>query len=332
MAVKSKDYYQLLGVGRNATQAEIKAAYRKLARKFHPDYNPGKKDAEERFKDIQGAYDVLSDPEKRQKYDRYGADWDKAGQGFTPPPGWEYRTGGAPYDFDFGLGAGGFEEIFEQLRGRGKGGRSRQRRGRDVEAELELDLEEAHQGGRRTLQMQVRETCTACGGSGIAGRGGQACRQCGGEGEFLRPRTIEMNLPPGARSGSTMRLREQGEPNPGGGPAGDLLLNIRLRPHPLFKVDGDNLEATARIAPWEAVLGAKITVPIIDGKVEVTVPPGAQSGQRLRLRGRGLNGRRGGRGDHYVRLVIVVPEEIGERERHLYEELRRTSRFDPRSG
>ncbi len=120
MAVRSKDHYQILGVGRNATQAEIKAAYRKLARKFHPDYNPGKKDAEERFKDIQGAYDVLSDPEKRRKYDQFGADWEKAGQGFTPPPGWEYRTGGAPFDFDFGLGAGGFEEIFEQLRGRGR--------------------------------------------------------------------------------------------------------------------------------------------------------------------------------------------------------------------
>ncbi|HEX5888042.1 MAG TPA: J domain-containing protein [Pyrinomonadaceae bacterium] len=316
MAANIKDYYEVLGVKRDASDDDIKKAYRKLARKFHPDLNPGDKAAEEQFKQVQAAYDVLANPEDRKLYDQYGENWRavKSGAG-APPPGWEQaqraggpRRGGAEpgfdfSDFDFGgfRSAGGegfdiFEEIFSRA-GRGRGPRSG--RGRDVEGELELSLEEAHRGGRRSLQMQSGEV-------------------------------IEVNIPAGVRDGSTIRLPGQGGAGSDGSEPGDLYLHIRLRPHPLFRVNGDDLEFELRIAPWEAVLGAKVEAPTIDGKVEVTVPPGTNTGQRLRLRGQGLNKRNGGRGDEYVRMKIVVPKEVSAEDRRLYEELQRTSRFDPR--
>ncbi|HZN05881.1 MAG TPA: J domain-containing protein [Pyrinomonadaceae bacterium] len=316
MAAKIKDYYELLGVKRGASDDDIKKAYRGLARKYHPDLNPGDKSAEEQFKQVQEAYDVLSNAEDRKLYDEYGDNWRavKAGAG-PPPPGWEgptgqrstrgARAGGFDFnDFDFGSfrtsGEGGFD-IFEELfRGAGRGRGQRSDRGRDVEAELELSLEEAHQGGRRTLQMQ----------SG---------------------KTIDVNIPAGVRDGSTVRLAGQGGAGSNGSEAGDLYLHIRLRPHPVFRVNGDDLEVELPIAPWEAVLGAKVEAPTIDGRVEVTVPAGAKSEQRLRLRGQGLNKRNGGRGDEYVRLKIVVPTDVSAEERRLFEELKRVSRFQPRS-
>lgn len=343
MAAKIKDYYEVLGVKRGAPDDEIKKAYRKLARKFHPDLNPGDKTAEDQFKQLQEAYDVLSDPEDRQLYDQYGENWRavKSGAGAPPPPGWE-RTqrpaGGASArgfdfnDFDFGSfrtsGDGGFD-IFEEMFG-GAGGRGRRgARGRDVEAELELSLEEAHRGGRRTLQMQATEVCPTCNGTGV--KDGKVCETCDGAGEVLRPKTIEVNIPAGVRDGSTIRLAGQGGIGTSGNESGDLYLHIRLRPHPVFSVKGDDLEVELSISPWEAVLGAKVEAPTIDGKVEVTIPNGANNGQRLRLRGQGLNKRKGGRGDEYVRLKIVVPKEVSAEERRLYEELQRVSRFKPRS-
>src|SRR5690348_3662844 len=285
-----KDYYEVLGVKRDASDDEIKKAYRKLARKFHPDLNPGDKTAESQFKQLQAAYDVLSNSEDRKLYDEYGENWRavKAGAGVPPPPGPEPRARGFNInDFDFGRfstgGEGGFD-IFEELFGgaRGRG----QRRGRDVEAELELTLEEAHRGGRRTLQMQTAET----------------------------PKTIDVNIPAGVREGSTIRLAGQGGAGMDGSEPGDLYLHIRLRPHPAFTVKGDDLEVELPLAPWEAVLGANVEAPTIDGKVGVKVPAGARSGQRLRLRGHGLNKRSGGRGDEYARLKIVVPKEVGDEE------------------
>lgn len=345
MAANIKDYYEVLGVKRDASDDDIKKAYRKLARKFHPDLNPGDKAAEERFKQVQVAYDVLANPEDRKLYDQYGENWRavKAGAG-PPPPGWEQtqraggtRQGGARPGFDFsdfdfggfrGAGGEGFD-IFEELFGRaGRGRAARRGRGRDVEAELELSLEEAHRGGRRSLQMQAAEVCPTCNGSGV--KDGKTCNTCGGAGEVLRPKNIEVNIPAGVRDGSTIRLPGQGGPGSDGSEPGDLYLHIRLRPHPLFRVNGDDLEVELRIAPWEAVLGTKVEVPTIEGKVELTVPPGTNTGQRLRLRGQGLNKRKGGRGDEYVRMKIVVPKEVSAEERRLYEELRRTSRFNPR--
>lgn len=346
MAVKTKDYYEVLGVNRSASADEIKSAYRKLARKFHPDLNPGDKAAEERFKELQEAYDTLSDPENRKLFDKYGENWRAVKQGGgAPPPGWEgARTAGGPrpggpggFDFsgfDFGGGAGGSEgfDIFEEMFGRtsGRGRRRRTERGEDIEAQLELSLEEAHRGGRRTLQMQAAETCPTCNGTGQVGD--KPCQTCGGLGQVLKPKTIEVNIPAGVRDGSTVRLAGQGGAGLNGTQPGDLYLRIRLRPHPVFAVRGDDLEIELPIAPWEAVLGTKVEVPTIDGKVDLTIPAGAQSGQRLRLRGQGLNKRGGGRGDEYVRLKIGTPKEISDDERRLYEELKRVSKFNPRKG
>jgi DnaJ-class molecular chaperone len=346
MAAKTRDYYEVLGIKRGASEDQIKQAYRKLARKFHPDLNPGDKTAEEQFKGLQEAYDVLSDPENRKLYDQYGDNWRavKSGAG-APPPGWEGAqrstrgagpgAGGFDFgDFDFSDfrsagGAGGFDIFEEMFGGPGRGRGRRSGRGRDVEAELELSIEEAHRGVRRTIQMEVAETCPTCGGSGL--KDGKPCETCGGAGQVLKPKRIEVNIPTGVRDGSTIRLAGQGGTGSNGGEPGDLYLHIRLRPHPVFTVKGDDLEVELPITPWEAVLGARVPAPTIDGTVELTIPPGAKSGQRLRLRGQGLNKRKGGRGDEYVRLKIVVPKQVSAEERRLYEELKRISRFDPRS-
>lgn len=349
MAVKTRDYYEVLGVSRTASADEIKTAYRKLARKFHPDLNPGDKAAEERFKELQEAYDTLSDAENRKLFDKYGENWKAVKQGGgAPPPGWEgtRTTGGSQsggFDFSsfdfggFGRGVGGgdagfdiFEEMFSgSAGGRARSGRRRDR-GEDVEAQLELSLEEAHRGGRRTLQMQAAQTCPTCNGTGR--EGDKPCQTCGGAGQVLKPKSIEVNIPAGVRDGSTVRLAGQGGAGMNGTQPGDLYLRIRLRSHPVFAVRGDDLEIELPIAPWEAVLGTKVEVPTIDGKVDLTIPAGAQSGQRLRLRGQGLNKRKGGRGDEYVRLRIVVPKDIGTEERRLYEELKQVSKFDARKG
>lgn len=347
MAAKNKDYYELLGVKRSATDDEIKKAYRKLARKFHPDLNPGDKSAEDQFKQMQEAYEVLANADDRKLYDEYGENWRavKSGAGAPPPPGWEQtqRTAGGSgaggfdfNDFDFGSfggagrasGGAGFD-IFEDLFGGTTRGGRRSARGRDVEAELELSLEEAHRGGRRTLQMQASETCPTCNGTGM--KDGKICETCGGAGEVLRPKMIDVNIPAGVRDGSTVRLAGQGGTGSNGNEPGDLYLHIRLRPHPVFIVKGDDLELELPIAPWEAVIGAKVEAPTIDGRVELTIPRGANTGQRLRLRGQGLNKRKGGRGDEYVRLKIVAPKEVSDEERRLFEELQRVSRFEPRS-
>ncbi len=344
MAVRTKDYYEVLGVSRSAPADEIKTAYRKLARKFHPDLNPGDKAAEERFKELQEVYDVLSDAENRKLYDQHGDNWRVVKQGGgAPPPGWEGtgtrgtagpQAGGFDFsDFDFGgfRGTGSFD-VFEEMFGRGTRGRSsRSNRGQDVEAELELSLEEAHRGGRRTLQLQAAEICPTCNGAGVVSDN-QVCQTCGGMAQVPKVKTLEVNIPAGVRDGSIVRLAGQGGSGTQGAQSGDLYLHIHVRLHSVFTVRGDDVEVERPIAPWEAVLGGRIDVPTIDGQVEVTVPAGAQSGQRLRLRGQGLNKRRGGRGDEYVRLKIIVPKEVSAEERRLFEELRRVSSFKPRAG
>jgi DnaJ-class molecular chaperone len=330
-----RDYYEVLGVKRDASDDQIKRAYRKLARKFHPDLNPGDKAAEEQFKTLQDAYDVLSDAENRKLYDQYGENW-RAVKAGAPPPGSEGTQRSSPgaggfdfNDFDFGnfrTEGGGFD-IFEEMFGGARRGR-RTARGSDVEAELELSLEEAHRSGRRTLQMQVADVCPTCNGTGV--KDGKACPTCGGTGQVLKPKSIEVNIPAGAREGSTIRLAGQGGAGRNGSEPGDLYLHVRLRPHPVFSVKGDDLEVELPIAPWEAVLGAKVEAPTIDGKVEVTIPAGAKGGQRLRLRGQGLNKRSGGRGDEYARLKVVTPKDVSDEERRVYEELKRVSQFKPR--
>ncbi|HEU0178190.1 MAG TPA: DnaJ C-terminal domain-containing protein [Blastocatellia bacterium] len=341
MAVKFHDYYETLGVPRAATTDEIKKAYRKLARKYHPDVNPKDKSAEEKFKEISEAYEVLSDQEKRKRYDQLGAKW-KAGADFTPPPGWTPWEGARVEYSDIGdifgaAGAGGFSDFFETLFGARRGApRGAPRgvpfamRGRDVEAEMEIGLEDAHRGAARAITIQAMTPCPSCNGAGAVGN--KPCPTCRGAGVVRRPKTLDVNIPAGVHDGSVIRLAGQGEPGMGAAPPGDLLLRLRLKPHRLFSVitpEGD-IQIDLPVAPWETALGARVNVPTLDGSVEMTIPAGAQGGQRLRLRGQGLNRKGGGRGDEYVRLKIVTPPKPTEKERELFERLAAESRFNPR--
>ena len=316
MPVKFRDYYETLGVARTAKAEDIKKAYRKLARKYHPDLNPNNKQAEEKFKEIQEAYEVLSDRDKRKQYDQLGPNW-KSGADFTPPPNWGGRGFPGTINMDdlFGGREGQhrspfsdfFEMLFGGMGGMGGGGpdaeprtRSGNRGSRAAESETELllPLEAMHRGTTRKLTVRL------------------------GNAE----KTIDVRIPPGARDDAKIRI-------PAGGPnGGDLYVRLRQEPHPLFTVKGNDTEIEIPVTPWEAALGATAEVSTLDGKAEIRVPPGIASGQRLRLRGQGLNIRGGGRGDHFVRLKIVVPKELTENERKLFEELSKTSRFKPRNG
>jgi curved DNA-binding protein len=325
MGVAYRDYYNILGVSRNATEKDIKAAYRKLARQWHPDLHTDKdkEQAEEKFKQINEAYEVLSDPEKRAKYDRLGVDW-KAGQDFKPPPdmeGFHFFTGD-------GFGAGGFSDFFETLFGGGgspfgrnvRTARHGPRRGQDVESSLELTLEEAYRGGEKTLQLSSREICPVCAGAGAGIDDNAFCSRCGGTGVTAGAKTLAVKIPPGVHDGSRIRLKGQGGEGLNGGPTGDLYLKVRLLPHPVFKVQGEDLETEVTLMPEQAVLGGRVSVPTLDGPVKMKVPPGARAGIRLRLRGKGMP-HRGGRGDLYVRIKIDIPEYLTEAEQQLYRRL-----------
>jgi curved DNA-binding protein len=326
MAVKFQDYYQTLGVDRKASQEDIKKAYRKLARKYHPDVAK-EADAEEKFKRVAEAYEVLRDPDKRKKYDALGANW-KSGQEFRPPPGWEgahFRNGRgqASGTFDFGGMGGGFSDFFSTLFGGGFeaansrfGGGFQQRRsaakGQDQEAEIEISLEEAHRGLHTSLALQTAELDD----NGQVRRG---------------TRNYSVDIPKGVADGSRIRLAGQGGKGHGDGPAGDLFLRVRIRPHGTFRLDGHNLALEVPVAPWEAALGAKVPVPTLDGTVTLTIPPGTQSGQKLRLRGKGLAKRRGGEaGDLLATVRIQVPKTLNQRERELFAQLASESEFNPR--
>jgi DnaJ-class molecular chaperone len=326
-----------LGVKRDASDEQIRQAYRKLARKYHPDLNPKDKTAEEKFKQINEANEVLSDPEKRKRYDQLGANW-KDGADFTPPPGWgqvnvEYEDLGRI----FGGGGGGFSDFFEAFFGGGRSpdpnqrrrSRSKSNKGQDAEAQMEISLEDAHRGGRHRITLQGARVCQVCKGSGEFN--GNVCSSCRGSGQVMAPRTIDVNIPPAARDGSVIKVRNQGQPGLNGSEAGDLFIKLKIKPHAVFSVSGDDITAEIPITPWEAVLGASIEVPTIEGKAGMKVPAGSQSGQRLRLRGQGLNRRDGSRGDEYVKLKIVVPVNPTEREKQLFKELAEASQLKPRT-
>ncbi|HEX4644437.1 MAG TPA: DnaJ C-terminal domain-containing protein [Verrucomicrobiae bacterium] len=346
MAVQFKDYYEVLGVPRSANDADIKKAFRKLARQYHPDVAKTKKGAEEKFKEINEAYEVLSDPTKRKKYDELGPNW-KQGAEFRPPPGWQHRegpfTGGRGraegFDFEFG-GTTGFSDFFEQLFGsRARGGSPFGRRGgftegdlaekgRDVEGDIMVTLEEAVRGSVRSISLRRGVVCENCGGTGEKNR--RACPVCGGSGEILRTETHQVKIPPGVTEGQRLRVPGRGEAGTGGGQAGDLYLRVHLAKHPDFQVEEHNLIYEADLAPWEAVLGANITVPTLDGSVNIRIPPGTQNGQKLRVRGRGLPQRSGPAGDLIVVAQVEVPETVTEEERKLWTQLGSVSRFRPR--
>ncbi len=314
MSVKFKDYYELLGVSRTAEQKEIKKSYRKLARKYHPDINKNP-DAEERFKEIAEAYDVLSDPEKRRKYDELGANY-RNGQDFRPPPGWE----NVRFESFRGPGtAGGFSDFFESVFGGGSpytGGPDQRTvwkmRGKDHEAAITIDLQDAFRGAEKVMKLQTGEVDEK----------GRVHRHT---------KTYNVKIPTGTTEGARIRMKGQGGPGMGGGPSGDLYLRVHIAPNPVFRLKGRALEVDIAITPWEAALGAKVTIPTMDGKASITLQPGTQSGQRFRLRGKGLAGIRGQCvGDLLALVKIVVPTTLSAREKALFKELARDSKFSPR--
>ncbi len=346
MSLQYKDYYALLGVSRTASDADIKKAFRKLAREYHPDVAKDKKKAEEKFKEINEAYEVLGDATKRKRYDELGANW-KSGSDFQPPPGWEgfrgsrTRPQGGPGrpDFEFEFGGTGFSDFFEQLFGARQAGRSGRtgagfaedlsERGRDVEGDLMVTLEEAMRGSQRAVNVRHAIACESCAGTGRHGQ--RVCPNCAGEGRVTKSETYQVKIPPGVAEGQRLRVAGRGEAGAHGGSAGDLILRVRLARHPDFEVDEHNLIYEAALAPWEAVLGAHISVPTLDGRVNIKIPPGTQNGQKLRVRGRGLPQRGDGAGDLIVVARVEVPTHVTNGEQLLWEKLARESKFNPRA-
>src|SRR3954447_897629 len=313
MAVQFRDYYETLGVPKTATDDEIKKAFRKLARQHHPDVAKDKKAAEEKFKQINEAYEVLGDAEKRKKYDDLGANWNQPG-GFQPPPGWGSQPGGgfrrySPGEgggIDFEFGGTGFSDFFEAFFG--GGGRQagfggspfgqRQRaaeRGTDVEADIMVTLEEALHGSKRPISLR--------------------------RGNSSKVESYQVKIPKGVHEGQRIRLAGQGEAGAGGGKSGDLFLRVRLARHPDFTIEGADLIHEAKLAPWLAALGGELQVPTLEGQARLKIPAGTQGGQRFRLRGHGLPTAAGPRGDLLVVSQIQIPKKITDRERQIWSEL-----------
>jgi molecular chaperone DnaJ len=370
MPVSTKqDYYELLGVSKKASAKDIRTAFRKLARKYHPDLNPGDKSAEEKFKQLQEAYDVLSDPKKRQIYDERGFYSENYQAGPTAEPGGD---GGVNFDFggfDFGgeAGAGGnFRDLFGQFFRGGRGTRVEPEiePGGDLEYQIEIDFWDAVRGAIKKMTITRLDTCQTCHGTGAIGTpqtcpqcngsgsiqqaagkmrfnvpcprcGGTgklrtACPTCGGEGRVRHTETIEVRIPPGVANGAQLRVPGKGNAGTMGAPPGDLYLRVQVRPHPFFERRGNDLYTQIPVKVSEATLGAKIEVPTIDGRALVRIPPGTNSGTTLRLREKGVPGRNGSRGDQYVEIEIVVPKPTDERVRTLTKELEQFEASDPR--
>jgi len=322
MAVEFKDYYSILGVARDASDDDIKKAFRKLARQYHPDVAKNKKTAEEKFKEINEAHEVLSDPAKRRKYDELGAHWQDGGAAAYPPPGARGRAAQQEYHF----GGTGFSDFFEQFFGRRGGGGTADfeevfgrpdagayaARGGDIEGDILVTLDEALHGSMREVSLQRVDPRT-------------------GEREA---ETFKVRIPPGAQHGRRIRVPGKGGPGRGGAEAGDLYLRVRFAAHPDFEPRGSDLYHDLALAPWEAVLGAQVVVPTLTGSVKLRIPPGTNSGRQLRVRGQGLPAAPGReeRGDLYVVIGVNVPEEVGAPERELWEKLARSSKFNPRAG
>jgi len=300
-----KDYYKTLGVEKDATADAIKTAYRKLARKYHPDISK-EKGAEDRFKEVSEAYEVLSDPEKRAAYDQVGQGY-RPGQEFRPPPDWD-----AGFEFSGGEGAE-FSDFFETLFGRtrGRGARGFHGRGQDHHAKVLIDLEDAYNGSTRTISLRSAEL----------GEDGQV---------HVRERQVNVSIPKGVRQGQMIRLTGQGSPGIGGGPAGDLLLEVEFNPHSIYKVDGKDVYLDLPVTPWEAALGGKIKAPTPAGAVDLTIPAGSGQGRKLRLRGRGIPSVEPG--DFYAVLQIALPPANNPEAQRLYREMEAKLAFNPRQN
>ena len=308
-----RDYYKVLGVARDASQDDIKRSYRKLARKYHPDVSK-EANADERFKELGEAYEVLRDPEKRSAYDQLGANW-QSGQDFRPPPDWaegfEFRGGGFT-----DAGSGGFSDFFESLFGAGFGAARQSRggqfdlRGEDSRSRVLIDIEDAYRGGSRLITLRHSEL----------GAGGRP---------QVRDRSLNVTIPKGIRQGQQIRLAGQGSPGVGQGAAGDLYLDIQFRPHSFYRVEGADVYLDLPVAPWEAALGASIQAPTPDGRVDLKIPAGSRSGGELRLKGRGIPG--SPPGDLYAVLQVQVPPADSEVARQLYREMQQKLNYNPRA-
>ncbi len=369
MPPAKRDYYEVLGVAKGASEDEIKKAYRSLARKYHPDHNPGDKEAEERFKEIGEAYEVLKDPQKRAAYDRFGHAATGPGAGRPGGPGWGGFGGpggqGGQGDFSwFGDMGGfqGFDDIFNMFFGGGLGRQQRARgpqRGADLRYDMEISLEEAASGLEREMDVPRIVDCPICGGSGArpgtkpercpeCGGSGQVrnvrstplgqmvtmttcprcegrgrivrepCAECDGLGKVRRNHHIVLSVPPGVDTGTRLRIGEAGQPGTQGGPAGDLYVYIHVKPHKVFERDGDDLHLERKVGIAQAALGAELSVPTLDGEAVLKVPPGTQSGTRLRLRGKGMPRlRRGGTGDLIVHVHVEIPTRLSKKEQEI---------------
>ena len=319
-----KNYYDIMGVSKTATAKEIKQAYRKLARKHHPDVNPGDKSAEAKFKQINEANEVLSDPEKRKKYDQYGDKWQYADQfaqaGWQQPPRDFTRRGGrtAVHFEDFGEpGGSGFGDIFESILG-GSGSRRARRpqRGRDYEYPVEVSLEEAFQGTARALETQVEEPCSSCQGEG--------CPSCGGVGRIIHPRRLEVKIPPGVKDGSRVRIAGKGAPGSSGGVAGDIYLMISVKSDKRFQRVGDDLQVEVPVPLVDAILGGEVQVPTLGGKsLALKIPAETQNGKVFRLSGQGMpHLGSNSRGDILAKVKVVLPGKLSDQEKALFTELK----------
>jgi molecular chaperone DnaJ len=342
-----KDYYQVLGVSRDADDKAIKAAYRKLARKYHPDVATSDANAEERFKEVNEAYEVLRDKDKRAKYDRFGRDWERyqqaehagAGAYATDFESWFGGQGGGPefrYEYRTSGGGSGFSDFFETLFGDSfsrsrtttrERTRARPQRGQDYEYPVTVSLRDAYHGTSRRFDVQIQERCATCNGTGMNGSG--LCPVCGGAGSLPRQKTIEVKIPAGVRDGSRIRVAGQGAPGLNGGPNGDIYLLISLRPDPRFELDGDNIRTDVDVPLYTAVLGGEARVETLDRPLEMTIPPGTQNGRVFRLRGKGMPQLKGsGRGDLLARVRVQLPEKLTDDERRHFEALRALRQSD----
>ncbi|MBI4653664.1 MAG: molecular chaperone DnaJ [Nitrospirae bacterium] len=345
MTTATKDYYEMLGVKRDASQDEIKRAFRKLARKYHPDLNLGDKSSEQKFKEINEAYEVLGDPKKRADYDQFGKTPFEAGargfEGFRP--------------FDFGFDFGGAEDIFANLFG-SRRGEEIPLRGADLATSIEISLEEAYKGVSKPITLtreiscsackgtgaETSQTCSNCKGAGVIQQGKgyfrvsqtcpsckgagkiitKACKSCRGSGTVLVTETIKVKIPPGAHTGSRLKLKGMGGAGIKKGHLGNLYIELTVKPHAVFKRDGDDIYVDMSVSIGEAVLGGKIEVPTLDGQVTMTLPPGTDSGKKFKLKGKGIpNTKIGIRGDEYVTIKIVVPKKVTDKMREALKEV-----------
>jgi DnaJ-class molecular chaperone len=316
-----KDYYAILGVNRNASEREIKQAYRRLARKYHPDVNPGDKSAEEKFKQINEAHEVLSDSEKRRKYDQFGDQWQYADQfakaGWQGTPSW-----GSSRGKEFHFGGDDLGSLFGDLFGFDTMSRRvRPRRGRDMEHPVEITLEEAYHGAKRTIVLQAEEPCTACKGMGRIQN--LPCSVCRGAGVVPSVKRLEVKIPPGVKDGSRVRVAGKGEPSYSGGTSGDLYLLVSVKPHRLFERKGDDLYVEVAVPLTVAVLGGEVQVPTLKGsQLALKIPPETQNGRTFRLAGQGMpHLGDSSRGVLFAKVNVVLPTKLSPKEKELFEQL-----------